>query len=115
VIYRLVSASILTVWLALLALDVGDDCGMIKHIREDVDQVMDTVLADFGRAIKNSDASQIFVSAASRPQFVAVYLSILHNPGILSVPSGSLGSISQETQLLNNSAKIHQIFEVFLI
>jgi hypothetical protein len=111
----LVSASILTVWFALLALDVGDDCGLIKHIREDVDQVMDTVLADFGRAIKNSDASQIFVSAASRPQFVAAYLSIPQNPGILSVPSGLLGSVSQETQLLNNPAKIYELSEVFLI
>ncbi len=112
---RLASASILAVWLALFTIDTGNDFGLIRHIREDVDQVVDTVLADFGRAIKNSDASQIIVSAASRPQFVAAYLSIPQNPGILSVLSGSLGSVSQETQLLNNPAKIHELSEVFLI
>jgi hypothetical protein len=115
VIYRLVSASILTVWLALLAIGVGDDCGLVKHIREDVDQSLDTVLADFGRAIKISDNSHLAVSAISNGRSVAAYPSLPQQPGILSVPSASLHRGSQETQLLKKPAKLHELRQVFLI
>lgn len=112
---RLASASILTAWLVLFAIDVGDDCGLVKHIPEDVDQAVDTVLADFGRAIKISDASLVTVSAASSARFDIRYPTLPPHSGILIAPSDSLHRENRESRRLKKRAKIHELYQVFLI
>ena len=114
-VHRLAAASIVSIWLTLFAVDIGDDSGLIKNLGADVDRSVDAALADFGEAIRISDDSETTVSSVLSGHSVAACLTPSQHPGILTIPSVSLYSVRLETGLLKKHSKIHELHQVFLL
>ena len=112
---KFTAAAIAAVWLCLFAVDMAEDSGLITDGGAEADQSIDTVLADFGAAIKIFPDSQPAITAASGDRPVAAYLSLSWQPGISSIPSVSLQRVSQETAPQKKHARIHELYQVFLI
>ena len=112
---KLAAVSIAVVWLFLFAVDMAEDSGLIPESGAEADQSIDTVLADFGKAIKIFPDSQAAVSAAWGHASVAAYLILFGQPGVPSILSVSLQRGSQETALLKKHPRLHELYQVFLI
>lgn len=108
--YKVVAASCLAVWLALLGIDFAGDTGLIPYAEVNLDQSVDAVLSDLGEAIEISKAFKVAISLPLR--LSAAYL---YPDQSLYLEGVSLYRLKKEPRFAEEHFKIHKLYQVFLI
>ncbi len=106
-----IAASFVAIWLSLLGIEFCQDFGLFDYDKPEMDHWMESTLASLGKAINESNDSQLTTSPT--PSFEATVADFSLNNS--SSTERRLFFSRKETEFLKAHFKVHKLYRVFLI